>query len=403
MNGAIRTREKCCQPFQENSKGLRCPKCKARPETYYIDFWWKGDRIRVPRDKDGNIFTSYEAANRFLTVMRSKVDEKTFNPKDYIKVEVKKLEFATYAMAWVARRQKEVNQELLSRGYLRSATSYIENHMISFFQKRDIRDIHEGLIHDFKDELPAHLRPKTIKNIMATLQKIFSDAFNVRRDILRMPRFPKISVGKPDYDWIQKDDQEKILAEISDPVRKAFFIFMFQTAVRPGEARALRWKRVLWEIKKVVVCDAMDEEHFKDRTKEGDHRLIPLYPETIKALKAITQGDPEDFVFTFRGKPFNHKLIDKTWRRATQAAGIKIRLYHGTRHSAASQAVSAGADLKVVQAVLGHSCISSTQRYAHLHPSALLKFWDLQEDRHKTVTEVDKNETKILQLKGNKG
>ena len=109
--------------------------------------------------------------------------------------------------------------------------------MIPFFQKRDIRDIHEGLVHDFKDELPPHLKPKTIKNIMGTLQKIFSDAFNVRRDIPRMPRFPKIPVGKPDYDWIQKDDQEKILAEISDPVRKAFFIFMFQTAVRPGEAR----------------------------------------------------------------------------------------------------------------------------------------------------------------------
>jgi integrase len=153
----------------------------------------------------------------------------------------------------------------------------------------------------------------------------------------------------------------------------------------------------------VVVCDAMDEEHFKDRTKEGDHRLIPLYPETIKALKAIPQEEPEDFVFTFRGKPFSHKLIDKTWRRATQAAGTKIRLYHGSRHSAASQAVSAGADLKVVQAVLGHNCIASTQRYAYWHPSALLKFWDLQEDRHKTVTEVEKMETKIFNLKGKKG
>jgi|GEM_PF-3402668 len=79
-------------------QGGCCPKCKARPETYSIDFWWKGDRIRVHRDKDGNIFTSYEAANRFLTVMRSKVDEKTFSPKDYIQVEVKKLEFAPSAI-----------------------------------------------------------------------------------------------------------------------------------------------------------------------------------------------------------------------------------------------------------------------------------------------------------------
>jgi len=327
------------------------------------------------------------------------VDAGKFNPKDYIRVEVRGLQFANYVMAWVERRKKEIAQTLLSRGYLRSATSYINNHMIPFFENRSIKDIHEGLIEDFKDNLPAHLKPKTIKNIMGVLRKIFSDAKR-RYDIVRMPGFPEVSVGKAKFDWIQVDDQERILAEITDPVRKAFFVFMFHEGCRPGEARALKWKQILWDIKKAVICAAMDEEYFKEKTKEGDVRILHMPPPVLDALKAIPQGGPEDFVFTFRGKPLNHKLIDKTWRRATKAAGISIKLYHGTRHSAASQAASAGVDMKVIQAVLGHSSIASTQRYAHLHPSTLLTFWDTKKDRQQTVSKTKKADVNILKIKG---
>ena len=52
--------------------------------------------------------------------------------QDYIRVEVRGLQFSNYATAWVERRRQEVEQELLSRGYLRSAESYIRNHMIPF-------------------------------------------------------------------------------------------------------------------------------------------------------------------------------------------------------------------------------------------------------------------------------
>ena len=118
--------------FQETLRALKCVKCKTTPNKYYIDFWWKGERIRVFLDKDGNPFTSYEAANRFLNRMRTAVDDGLFNPKDYIRVEVRGLQFSNYATAWVERRRQEVEQELLSRGYLRSAESYIRNHMIPF-------------------------------------------------------------------------------------------------------------------------------------------------------------------------------------------------------------------------------------------------------------------------------
>jgi hypothetical protein len=131
MKGTVRTEHKCprCRKkFQETLRGLRYPACKTIPDRDYVDFWWNGEWIRVFRDKDGHPFTSYEAANCFPTVMRAEVDAGKFTPKDYIRVEVRGLQFANYARAWVERRNKETAQTLLSRGYLRSATSYINNH-----------------------------------------------------------------------------------------------------------------------------------------------------------------------------------------------------------------------------------------------------------------------------------
>lgn len=202
MKGTVRTENKCprCgKKFQETPRGLRCVKCKTTPDKYYIDFLWNGERIRVFRYKDSDPFTSYEAAKRFLTVMRAEVDAGRFSPKDYIRVEIRGLQFTNYAIAWLDRRNKEVEQGLLSRGYLRSSGSYIRNHMGPFFRDRSVKDIHEGFIEDFQLQLPKHLKPKTIKNIMGLLQKIFADACHKRRDIARMPVFPEIPVGKPGF------------------------------------------------------------------------------------------------------------------------------------------------------------------------------------------------------------
>ncbi len=70
----------------------------------------QGERIRVFQNKDGEPFSSYEMANRFLTVMRAKVDAGEFDPREYIKVEVKRPHFDNYTAAWLGRREKEVER-----------------------------------------------------------------------------------------------------------------------------------------------------------------------------------------------------------------------------------------------------------------------------------------------------
>ena len=290
MAGTIRTLERCpaCGgKFQ--GEPLRCPRCKTAPTRYFIDFGWKGNRLRIFTDKEGHPLSSWEGTYRLLTVMRAKVDEKNFDLRKYVKVEVKGLIFSNYAAAWLARREKEVERGHLSRGYFRSVKIYVNRFLDPFFGKYNIRDIHEGLIEDFRDQLPVSLKLKTVYNLMGILRKLLADAHR-RRDINRLPDFPTVDFPDPETKWIGKKDQEAILAEVKDPVCRTLFLLMMETGCRPGEARALKWGRVQFRANKVIFAAAMDRNIYRESTKEGDVRIIPMAPELREALLQLHRG-----------------------------------------------------------------------------------------------------------------
>ena len=403
MVGKIRTLEKCprCRgKFQ--GEPLRCLNCKITPTRYYLDLYWK-KRHKLYSDQDGFVLTSWEQTSRFLAHIRYEVDREqkskgkfTFDPRNYVKRDLKALRFEGYVLAWLERRQKEIDRGHLSRGYLRSVKSYATNHLISYFDAVNIREMNEGMIEDFRDQLPVSLATKTVANILGLLRKVLQDAHR-RRDIERVPFFPKVEIGDPDIRWLDEEDQVKVLEYIVDPVRRAFFIFSFHQATRPGETRALRWEDIDFRRNQVTIRAAMDEEVYRPHTKERDCRKLPLHVEVRQALEALPR-DINGFVFTFRGKPLNHKLIYKAWCRATAAAGIDVTCYQGTRHSGASQAVNAGVHPKVIQAFLGHKDARSTARYAHLNTDTLKEFWDSPQSGRGTSTA----NSKVVNFKGKK-
>lgn len=116
---------------------------------------------------------------------------------------------------------------------------------------------------------------------------------------------------------------------------------------------------------------AMDRNIYRESTKEGDVRIIPMAPELREALLQLPRGDDDDFLFLRQGKPFKAELVRRTWREAACKAGIKVKCYQGTRHSIASQAINSGIPLEVIGGMLGHKSKLSTTRYAHLNPEAL--------------------------------
>ena len=111
--------------------------------------------------------------------------------------------------------------------------------------------------------------------------------------------------------------------------------------------------------------------------KTGKSRTVPIPPSLVAELRPLVTALPDDtLVFsTKRGAP----LRLRNWRRrefdkAVKDTGLdgKGLTPHKLRHTAASLAIAAGADVKVVQAILGHATATMTlDRYGHLFPDRL--------------------------------
>ena len=70
--------------------------------------------------------------------------------------------------------------------------------------------------------------------------------------------------------------------------------------------------------------------------------------------------------------PYSTDYVSKSFKKACRAAGIEENIhFHSLRHSTASLLVQGGKSLYVVQNILGHASINTTQIYAHLQLETL--------------------------------
>jgi len=376
MKGTIRTKEKCpkCKG-KLSGQPLRCPICKTTPEKYFIDLPWKGARYKLYTDANGYVLDSWAIATRLLERIRSEIDSRTFNPKEYSTGDRREFRFENYVSKWLLKRQREVEQGLITNTYLNSVKVYVRNYHTPFFSGKSIRDINAALVGDFADSLPTHLAPKTMKNILNILELVLQFAYQ-REDIPKIPPFPKIQV--PEYlpKAISFEDQEAILAHIKCPVKNAFYQFLRYTGCRPGEARALKWENINLKTGMVSIKAAMDGETYKPFPKNKREREFCLHPDMVQILRSLPTRAISGYVFHQHGKPLHRKVAWETWAKAADKAGIDITCYQGTKHSLATMYINMpGARADVLQAQLGHADIRTTQKYGKLKAEATKDIW----------------------------
>lgn len=125
----------------------------------------------------------------------------------------------------------------------------------------------------------------------------------------------------------------------------------------------------------------LNEEFLRVMGKGSKERLVPISQKAIKELQLwfldrnlmrIKPGE-EDYVFLNRyGSHLTRMMIHTMIKRQAQAAGIKKHISpHTLRHSFATALLEGGADLRVIQALLGHECIETTEIYTHIDTSRL--------------------------------
>ncbi len=142
---------------------------------------------------------------------------------------------------------------------------------------------------------------------------------------------------------------------------RAILELMYATGLRVSELVNLKQQNVDL-MTGLVVCYG----------KGGKERRVPLGKSAIHwlqqyaAVKAGYGKSSSPYVFLYRGKQFTRQLAWSMIKGRAEQVGIKNVSPHTLRHSFATHLLQHGADSRSVQALLGHSDISTTQIYTHI-------------------------------------
>lgn len=184
---------------------------------------------------------------------------------------------------------------------------------------------------------------------------------------------PQMGSHLPEVLSTEEVDRIEGAIDLSKPEgqrNKAIIEVLFSCGLRVSELVNLKLSNIFFE-----------EEFVRVVGKGSKERLVPISPKAIKELRYwfidrdrlnIKKGE-EDYVFlNRRGSHLTRTMILIMLKRLAEEAGIQKTISpHTLRHSFATALLEGGADLRVIQALLGHESIGTTEIYTHIDTTTL--------------------------------
>ena len=144
----------------------------------------------------------------------------------------------------------------------------------------------------------------------------------------------------------------------------------FRTILTTAYAAGLR----LSEVISLRVSD-IDSRRMLIRVRQGKgrkDRYVMLSPVLLEMLRRYWRAArPVDYLFPGqkKGKPLNPSSVQKACRQAVKDSGLKKHVtVHTLRHCFATHLLEAGTDIRLIQLLLGHTNVRTTQIYTHVSP-----------------------------------
>ncbi len=236
---------------------------------------------------------------------------------------------------------------------------------------------HEGVAAWIADLTASGLSAATVRQAHRVLSLTFSLAVRDGR-LARNPadHVPLPRAAKHEKVFLTVDQVEQ-LADAAGEYRLVI-LFLAYTGLRFGELSALRVRRLDLMRRRAEIVEAVAEVGGRavfSTPKSHQVRSVPIPRFLVDELAQHVAGqNPDDFVFTsprgglLRLQNFRHTVFD----RAARTTGLDRLTPHGLRHTAASLAITSGADVKVVEQMLGHASATMTlDLYGHLYGDRL--------------------------------
>jgi integrase/recombinase XerC len=259
--------------------------------------------------------------------------------------------------------------------------------------KRDLKSFCKYLLEGTTavDELagvvePDRIRADHVRNYLAQLLHGGSSRATVQRRLFAIKaffRWREMAAGTPNpVQTMRSPKAEKRLPQVLNECDttalveaaggmnsrarlrdRAILEVLYSAGLRVSELTGLDWRDIDEDLRMVMIRSA----------KGNKDRLVPLGEPAIDALRAWRAAMPaapstdHPVITNLRGSRLTPRAVQNIVARRLVQAGINTPVSpHGLRHSFATHMLNAGADLRSIQEMLGHSSLTTTQRYTHV-------------------------------------
>jgi integrase/recombinase XerC len=266
------------------------------------------------------------------------------------------------------------------------------HHTVASYQ-RDLKDFGEYLCRTMStadrqtgDSGPDNIDASHVRSYLAELLRRGSSRATVQRRLFAIKayfRWRELNAGKPNPVYtmrspkaekrlpqvlnerdtvllIEADNSLNARARLRD---RAILEVLYSAGLRVSELTGLDWRDIDEQLGLVMIRSG----------KGNKDRLIPIGEPALEALRAWRAVMPRKpvaecpVITNLRGSRLTPRAVQKIVARRLSVSGVNIPITpHGLRHGFATHMLNAGADLRSIQEMLGHSSLATTQRYTHV-------------------------------------
>ncbi|MGN8200637.1 site-specific integrase, partial [Salinisphaera sp. RV14] len=203
----------------------------------------------------------------------------------------------------------------------------------------------------------ATLSPKTINNLMGVLNMIMTEAADRFEFPNPVQNIKRLRLQRKDIQPFSLDEVRLILDTVRSDF-KPYYTLRFFTGMRTGELHGLKWSRIDWQARQILVRETVDKGLVDYTKTDGSQREIAMSSVVYDALCAQHQATGEgEYVFVTRdGTPLDTtNVTQRVWYPLLRYLELAPRRPYHCRHTAATLWLAAGENPEWIARQMGHT------------------------------------------------
>jgi len=228
-----------------------------------------------------------------------------------------------------------------------------------FLEYAKEKELTEDLVKTYIQHLLKRQNPSSVSVALSSIEFFYKTI--LKKEI----QIPHPKRNKPLPEVLTIKEVSELIKATKNPKHKLIIKLLYGCGLRVSELTNLKKQDFDFEEDVILIKQA----------KGRKDRFVKM-PCTMKEeLKAFTKLNNENYFFpSNRGGKLSTATIRKVLEQSTKKAKINKRIHpHTLRHSHATHLLEQGTDLRIIQKLLGHSDIKTTQIYTHISQQSIKK------------------------------